>query len=407
MSRLGTVVGLGLGAIWLGSCARGDERSIREDPGGVRDPVMTSAGSGGMAGGQASAPVSAGAAGSSAGSAGNSGLAGGAGMGSGGESGSPAQAGNGGAAEAGNGGAPSTFGARDHVLDYLKSISGTKTIAGQHNREPNAMPRQWTDAVHETVGQFPGLWSGDFLFQADDIASRGVMIDEAIAQFRQGALVSLLWHACSPAQSEPCAWDGGVLGALTDPQWTELTTDGTALNSAWKSRLDTVAVHLQTLEDAGVAVLFRPLHEMNQSAFWWGGRSGPSGTRRLYQLTHDYLVETKGLTNLIWVWDVLDQSLTFADYDPGAEYWDVAALDVNGAGFTSEKYQAMLAVAGDKPIAVGHCTRLPTPAELAAQPRWLFFMAWAELVYQENNEAEITATYGASSVLTLNELPGW
>ncbi|HVJ21865.1 MAG TPA: glycosyl hydrolase, partial [Polyangiaceae bacterium] len=210
-------------------------------------------------------------------------------------------------AEAGSGGAPSPVDARERVLDYLKSISGTKTIAGQHNREPNAMPRQWTDAVRETVGQFPGLWSGDFLFQAGDIASRGVMIDEAIAQFRQGALVSLLWHACSPAQSEPCAWDGGVLGALTDPQWTELTTDGTPLNSVWKSRLDAVAVHLQTLEDADVAVLFRPLHEMNQSAFWWGGRSGPSGTRRLYQLTHDYLVETRGLTNLIWVWDVLDQ----------------------------------------------------------------------------------------------------
>ena len=37
-----------------------------------------------------------------------------------------------------------------------------------------------------------------------------------------------------------------------------------------------------------------------------GRPAGTRGTARLYQITHDYLVGTKGLTNLIWVWDVQD-----------------------------------------------------------------------------------------------------
>ena len=53
-------------------------------------------------------------------------------------------------------------------------------------------------------------------------------------------------------------------------------------------------------------VLWRPLHEMNEGWSWWGGRPGSSGSRRLYQITHDYLVGVKGLTNLVWVWNVKD-----------------------------------------------------------------------------------------------------
>ena len=33
------------------------------------------------------------------------------------------------------------------VLEYLKGISGEKTVAGQHNREPNADPDKWTNEI--------------------------------------------------------------------------------------------------------------------------------------------------------------------------------------------------------------------------------------------------------------------
>jgi hypothetical protein len=101
------------------------------------------------------------------------------------------------------------------------------------------------------------------------------------------------------------------------------------------------------------------------------------------------------------VWDVQDLDLNWAPYNPGDSYWDVLALDIYGAdGYTLEKYQTLLQLAGDKPIAIGECEVLPTADELAAQPRWTFFMAWAELVASGNSVQQIQALYNAANVIT-------
>lgn len=311
------------------------------------------------------------------------------------------------------GGLPGSEPVRFQTLAYLQRISGKQTIAGIHNREPNDSPTRWTNEVFATTGKYPGLWSGDFLFQAENIAARQTMIEEAVAQWRKGSLVNIMWHACNPALAEPCGWDGqGVKSKLTDTQWSELITDNTPLNLRWKERMDKVAVHLQFLKNKGVEVLWRPLHEMNQGVFWWGGRPGPTGTRKLWQLTYDYLTRTKGLDNLIWVWDIQDFKTLASDavaYNPGSAYWDVAALDVydDKSGFSKEKYDLMVGVSEGKPIALGECQKYPTAETLLTQPKWTFFMGWSELVFSSNTAAQITAVINAPNVLSRDEMPGW
>ena len=305
-------------------------------------------------------------------------------------------------------------------LAFLEKISGTQTVAGQHNREPNSSPAQWTNKIHDTTGRFPGLWSGDFLYEQDNIDNRGTMITEAIGQWNQRALVHLMYHAAPPDVGEPCGWDPGVVNhPLSDDQWNGLITDGADLNNAWKARLDTISVFLQELKDNGVQALWRPFHEMNKpmdpsvNPFWWCGRPGPNGSARLYQITHDYMVGTKGLTNLIWVWDVQDLNFDWASYNPGDGYWDVFAMDMYGDGYTSQKYETALQVVGNKPMAIGECEILPTADELTAQPRWTFFMAWAELVFTDDNGnvtntvQQITDVYNAANVVTRDQMPGW
>ncbi len=88
-------------------------------------------------------------------------------------------------------------------IHYLDSLSGLKTVGGIHNREPNATPEIWTDSIFSTTGKYPGLWSGDFLFQQDNISNRQVMINEAIKQWHQGAMVNIMWHACNPLCRNP------------------------------------------------------------------------------------------------------------------------------------------------------------------------------------------------------------
>jgi mannan endo-1,4-beta-mannosidase len=300
-------------------------------------------------------------------------------------------------------------------LNYLYRISGKQTASGIHNREPNAEPARWTNEVYAQTGKYPALWSGDFLFQADNINNRRLMIEQAKTQWKKGALINIMWHACNPALAQPCGWDStGVLSKLTDAQWQELITDGTALNRNWKSRMDEVAVYLRDLKNNGVEVLFRPLHEMNQGAFWWGGRPGPQGTARLYQITRDYLEKEKGLDNLIWVWNVQDfktLSSDLAAYNPGKDYWDVLSLDVywsDGNGYTTEKYQAIEKAAEGKPFAIGECEVLPSVAELAAQPKWAFFMSWSELTFEKPTALPAVKTiYQSPRVVTLEAMPGW
>ncbi|WPP43288.1 glycosyl hydrolase [Paenibacillus hunanensis] len=292
------------------------------------------------------------------------------------------------------------------VLDYLKSISGKSTVLGIHNREPNANPAVQTNQLHSITGRYPALWSGDFLFSSSDVSNRWTMINEAKKQWDNGAIVNIMLHVVPPTQSEPGNWDGGVVSKLSDAQWNDLITDGGTLNRAWKARLDTYAQYLQYLKDNNVTVLFRPFHEMNQGVFWWGGRPGPSGTAALYRLTHDYMVNTKGLTNLVWVWDMQDLDLNWSAYNPGSNYFDVFALDIyNPDGFTTVKYNTALSVANGKPIAIGECDKLPTPTQLAEQPRWAFAMSWAELTFSSNTNDQIKALYNSSNTVTRDLLP--
>ncbi len=301
------------------------------------------------------------------------------------------------------------------VVRFLEKISGHEIVAGQHNAEPNSAPAFSTDSIESITGKVPGLWSGDFLYEPENIQTRRIMIDEAGREWNRGAIVQIMWHACPPTSGEPCSWQGssGVLSRLSDSQWDSLITDGSALNASWKRELDHIAPYLQSLKDNGVEVLFRPLHEMNQSAFWWGGRPGPNGTAKLYQITHDYLVKTKGLTNLIWEWDLQDFSTLSSDvnsYDPGGSYWDILALDVYGSDgqmYTTSKYNIILNKAGNKPIAIGECSQLPSDATLLQQPRWTFFMAWPGLVFSSNTAAQIKTLYNSPNVITLAEMPGW
>jgi beta-mannanase len=299
-------------------------------------------------------------------------------------------------------------------VTFLKSITGQFIVAGQHNDQKDGTDENhYTERVQQITGKRPGLYGADFLFHGSS-SLRWAITYEAERQWNQGALVSLMWHACPPTQGASCQWDGGLLSHLTDSQWNDLITDGGHLNGVWKARIDEISVYLQYLEDRGVEVLWRPLHEQNQGAFWWGGRTGSNGTRRLFQLTHDYMTKQKGLSNLVWVWDVQDLSTDYGNYNPGASYFDIAALDIYGGGYSNNAYyDSLVQQAGSAPVAIGECFGLPPEWALANQPRHTFFMNWAyglEVDWNGNPTNSIPfirEVYANPRVITLDEMPGW
>jgi mannan endo-1,4-beta-mannosidase len=293
------------------------------------------------------------------------------------------------------------------LLAYLDSISGTATIAGQHNY-PNAGAR-WTDMAYDLTAKYPGLFGGDFGFSGgedkDSVLSRPAMIEEVKRQYRNGAVVTLTWHEVRPTEDEPVTFHGSVQGHLTDAEWKELLTPGSPLNNRWRAQVDVVAGYLRQLRDAHVPVLYRPYHEMNGNWFWWGGRPGQDGSAALYRQLYDRFVNVHHLDNLVWVWNVNapgGNASAITDYYPGAEFADVVTMDIYGE-FKQEYYDSMIALAGGKPIALAEVGGLPGLEVLQKQPRWTYFMCWSEFIQGHNSLELVNAVYHAPQVLTRDD----
>ena len=291
------------------------------------------------------------------------------------------------------------------VVQYLQSITGTGIVSGQHNKEPANAPGQYTQQVKDITGQYPGLWGGDLFFTAPDAANRQLVVDQAKREWANGSLVTLAWHACSPTGPSTCNFEGGVKTAISDAQYLQIVTGGTALNATWRQRMAEVVPYLRQLKDDGVPVLFRPFHEMNETWNWWGGRPGVNGSSKIYQQMKDYF-DSQGLTNLIWVWNVQDNPQGgWSNYYPGNSYVDVASLDVWYKNYpSSSDYQQMQSIAGSKPIAIAETGKAPDSALLESQTRWSYFMIWSEQLRGNNTNAEIQSTYFHPRVLNQGEL---
>ena len=290
------------------------------------------------------------------------------------------------------------------VLNRLRSITGTSIISGQHNKEPASSPRQYTQQAYSVTGQWPGLWGGDMMFRSADIANRQSVINEAKAQWAAGSLVALTWHACSPTVGATCEFDGGVKTSITNAQFQQIVTGGTALNNTWRSRMAAVVPYLQQLKAAGVPVLWRPFHEMNESWNWWGARSGVNGGAKIFQQMRDYF-DSQGLDNLIWVWNVQDNPAGgWASYYPGSNYVDVVSLDAWYKSYPSASdYSQMQSIAAGKPIAIAEMGKVPNASLLTSQTRWAYFMIWSEQLRGNNSNAEIQAAYFHPRVLNRGE----
>jgi mannan endo-1,4-beta-mannosidase len=277
--------------------------------------------------------------------------------------------------------APAGVTAADEIA-YLQSLTGSHMLSGQQGGANND-PARWNRKAHDITGEYPGIWGGDFGFSQDDINNRPTVINEAKSEWAAGSLPALMMHACRPDVATCDFADGAnpVQGStMTDAEWTQLITDGSTLNTDYKRKLDQFVPYFQQLKDAGIPVLFRPQHEMNEGWAWWGGRPGPTGDARLYQITHDYL-ESKGLNNIIWVWALKDTAggaSQAASYYPGDAYVDVVALDVWVQKFpATDWYQAMQNIAGSsKPIALAEVGSVPSPAQMASEPKWAYWSVW-------------------------------
>lgn len=300
---------------------------------------------------------------------------------------------------------PNTTREARRLLEYVYSIRGKKIISGYmnfiHTTEKDAR------RVQEITGKLPALWGCDFIDYFHSAGNADSVIREAYKKYREGYIITLMFHQGRPKDDPPFDWKESYQGKLTDDEWQELITPGTPLNIRWQHQVDTVAGFLKKLQSLGVPILWRPYHESNGVWFWWGNRRGKNGSAKLYTMMFDRFVHHHQLNNLIWVWNanaprqlLNDEAYAYEDFFPGLEYVDVLAADIYHHDYRQSHHDQLIELGQGKPIAMGEIGEAPTAEILSEQPMWTWFMMWAGAVDANNTPERIVELYNNSRVIT-------
>ncbi|MEN6618830.1 MAG: glycosyl hydrolase [Rikenellaceae bacterium] len=277
------------------------------------------------------------------------------------------------------------------VYDYLKQSFGNKIISSTMAEVNwNIDNAQW---VYSQTGKWPAMACFDFIHYTrkgtnyDSWVDYNALTNNAIKYWQDGGIVALMWHWLDPSRitdefySEKTSFDISKIFDPTSTQYKAMIAD-----------IDEVATHLKKLKDAGVPLIWRPLHEAEGSYrygdwFWWGSK-GAESCVQLWKVMYNRLVNFHGLNNLIWVWTVsLDNYdyLWYADglkWYPGKDYVDIIGIDIyddaaaHGSHLDFFKKTALIA-GSRKIVALTECGYIPDPdLMLANGDKWSYFMPW-------------------------------
>lgn len=308
------------------------------------------------------------------------------------------------------------------VYDYLLSVWGSKTLSGQQDLTWQDSTDMYQRVINDT-GKAPAIMGYDYMNYHYTSGSGLQQTEEAIAHWDRGGLVTFCWHWRDPSRTTD-----EFYSADTDfqiPMANGQLDTASPIFAQMNSDIDQIATELKTLQDAGVVVLWRPLHEASGGWFWWG-RARTDGTSPAYAQVilwrhiYDRMVNHHGLTNLIWVWN--GQS---AAWYPGDAYVDIVSLDIyDGTRNYESQIDAYTATKNYplqvKPVALSENSNIPDPDNIAADGAWwLWFVVWndgsgAEGVDSTNNfwtgehyntNAHKTKVYNHPNVINLDDLP--
>ena len=293
-----------------------------------------------------------------------------------------------------------------NVYAFLCEQSGKKTLSGAQSSHSNK--NDFVDFIAQQTGHQPALAGYDFIFLHYSPTPEGWTweqnyndISAAKEQWAANGLVSYMWHWNVPDSEE--AWKAGLENgdfngyafytSQTSFDIREALKPGTWQNDFIMKDIEEVAGYLQLLEDEGIPVIWRPLHEAagnyglyegggSGAWFWWGNR-GPEPCRQLWRLLYDQLVNVYGLDNLIWVWTVdvaaghEDRNL---EWYPGNDCVDIVGVDIYADDIEAKslQYQALLDVTkGQKLVTISECGNIPDPVKcMDAGNKWSWFMVW-------------------------------
>jgi hypothetical protein len=279
-----------------------------------------------------------------------------------------------------------------NLLCYLYSIAGTAVLSGQQETSWDS-PESDMEWYNERFGVYPAILGGDYLYPTGTT-------DRAIAYGQAGGIVMIRYHMGAPPTADTYESSKGTANI------GNVLTPGTNENASYLSKLDYVASELQRLQDANIPVLWAPLHEFQPNGWFWWSKGTDQQFIELWTTMYEYLTETKGLNNLVWL--APSSGSPTAQWFPDKSLWDLAGPDTYA---TNPPFSAMYdatkqIVGGDVPIPLHETGVVPQPSTMfPSSAPWVLWNIWSGYQISENSEENIRTAYESPYTITRDEVP--
>ena len=307
------------------------------------------------------------------------------------------------------------------LMNYLKSVYGKKVISGQYVNEyedyrsaqfktdpsdpdsPSTVFRlNELQAVRGVTGEYPAMLGLDV--SGIECGETCYSIEQALEWHEAGGIVTLCWHwKVDNFDGKPRAFYSEqtdfslakALGNKESKHYKGLIAD-----------IDAVSEALQPLREAGVPVLWRPLHEASGGWFWWGA-SGRDAYVELWNIVYERMTEVHGLNNLIWVyngqntsWYVGDDRCDIIGDDPYYDFNSREEYEKNPSN--AARFKMNYKTSGNKMIMMSENDFVfDIDAAFEENTRWLSFCTWCRefvCVYEPDESGE-NRTYPVYSAM--------
>lgn len=317
---------------------------------------------------------------------------------------------------------------------FMLENYGKKTLSGAMGG--TAWETTYTDYIAEQAGSYPSIVGYDYLFLDWPAKTWSGCPDygditPVKKAWEAGNIIQIGWHWTVPSKEGETDLNNysyktkqfGVENALTEGTWQ---------NAVMNAQIEKLAGYMSLLQDAGIPVLFRPLHEAagdyTWGAWFWWGYEGGDACARLWRYLRDQLQNTYKLNNLIWVWTVqtkdggkVCEDLEKArEWYPGDDYVDMVGADLYETQWTSQSAVFRYvnnSVYGRKIVALSEFGNLlDFPLAYSENAPWAYMMNWCNFVdgqpvlYADswnNSAADWRKVLSLDCILNRSDLPSF
>lgn len=306
------------------------------------------------------------------------------------------------------------------LYKFLCDIYGKYTLSGQYANE-GRLAIEYRRINMETDKQFAVLGLDMMGNDSGSLKYAGATnaVDYAYDWYvNAGGIVTFCWHWRSPAEyqlnSEEYPWHGSFYTDYTTIDLDKIMNgEDEEGYKILMNDIDLIAGQLARLRDAGIPVLWRPLHEAAGGWFWWGNCEAESYIK-LWNIMYDKMTNEHNLTNLIWVWNAQNP-----DWYPGDETVDIVAYDIYAGEQVDTPFSGTFSQLAEVPgenklvaLSENGCVMDPDKV-MESNSRWLFWATWygdfvvknLMLTEQYTSLETLNKAYQHERVLTLDELP--